>query len=283
MTALSSYRDVQPRPNRVVPRMTLRPTFWPTVITLPALAILVALGGWQLQRMQWKAALIEELQIRGQAPAITLPLDSRIATEDLVYRPVKVTGRFIYEAERHLLNRVRDGKPGFNLVTPFVRADGGPTLMVDRGWVPMDWPDRSDRGDAAEPPAVEVTGIVRTPQPPGWLTPANRPDKNEWYYIDLSAMAGSVGVLPFVDYYIYATAEKPLPEDPATPGAEAAEGAPAADTAAEYPIPNVWRITLPNNHLSYAITWFALAAALLAVYVIYHLRREPAADGDGRG
>ena len=267
--------------------MTFRPTFWPTVVTVPALAVLVALGGWQLYRMQWKTALIDELRIRGRAPAIELPVDTRIATSDLLYRPVRVSGRFIRDAERHLLNRVHDGTPGINLVTPLVRSDGGPTLMVDRGWAPMDWPASPDRADSAEAPEVEVTGIVRAPEPPGWLTPANRPDKNEWYYLDLSAMAGSVGVLPFVDYYIYATGEAPVIRDPANGETEASTGK-AAPGAAEtrpapaFPIPNTWQIELPNNHLSYAITWFSLAVALLVIYLVYHARLGPSKPGRGR-
>ncbi len=258
------------------------------MITMPALVVLVALGGWQLQRMQWKAELIEELQIRGRAPAIKLPVDTRIPGADLVYRPVRVTGHFLHDAERRLLNRVRDGKPGINLVTPFVRADGGPTLMVDRGWVPMDWPAAAAR--AADTPSrqVEVTGIVRVPEAPGWLTPANRPDKNEWYYIDLAAMAGSVGVLPFVDYYIFTTGEAPVSPGSDNAGAAAAASGGTEGDAAEmrseeaYPVPNTWRIELPNNHLSYAITWFALAAALLAVYIVYHVRRPAGENADDR-
>jgi surfeit locus 1 family protein len=253
------------------------------------LAALVALGAWQLHRMQWKAELIEELQIRGSAPAISLPVDSRIPTSDLLYRPVRVTGRFIYDAERHLLNRVRGGTPGINLMTPLLRADGGPTLMVDRGWAPMDWPSRADRADPYEGKEVEVTGIVRRPEPPGWLAgwlrPANRPNKNEWYYVDLAAMAGSVGVLPFVDFYIYATGEAPAVAAPANgegAAAEEASGKEETRPAPEFPIPNTWQADLPNNHLSYAITWFALAAALLAVYFVYHSRRETGDDlGDG--
>jgi surfeit locus 1 family protein len=228
------------------------------------------------------------LQIRGGAPAIPLPVDSRIPTSDLRYRPVRITGRFIYDAERHLLNRVHAGTPGINLMTPFVRSDGGPTLMVDRGWAPMDWPAGADPTGTAGAREVEVTGIVRTPEPPGWLTPANRPDKNEWYYVDLSAMAGSVGVLPFVDYYIYATGEAPAVPEPANGDTAAAAdggvvpGEAEAQAAPAFPIPNTWRVELPNNHLSYAITWFALAAALLAVYLVYHAQRGSREDGDGR-
>lgn len=235
--------------------MQFRPKLWPTVMTLPMLAVLISLGVWQLYRMEWKGALIEEVRIRSAAPPILLPVDDRIPAADLVHRPVRIVGRFMHESEMHLLNRVREGKPGLNLVTPFVRSDGGPTLLVDRGWVPMDWPGTANAEEGPEDQEIEVTGIVRVPAAPGWLIPANRPDENEWYSIDLSAMAGSVGILPFVDYYIYATGESPPVPD--------------------YPIPNVWKIDLPNNHLSYAITWFSLAVALVVIYFLYHARAAP--------
>lgn len=269
--------------------MKFRPTLWPTVTVLPALAILLSLGVWQLYRMQWKTGLIEELQVRSAAPAITLPVDSRIPAADLLYRPVRITGRYIYDAELHLLNRVHNGKPGINLITPFVRSDGGPTLMVNRGWAPLDWNSRGGGPGTLDTPQIEVTGIVRPPSPPGWFTPANRPEKNEWYYIDLAAMAASVGVLPFVDYYVYATDEAPVPQTPteskAPPAEEKAPGeakAPAGPEAAapSYPIPNTWEVMLPNNHLSYAITWFSLAAVLLVVYFAYHARHSASADSD---
>lgn len=272
-----------------VPSVAFRATLWPTAVTVPALAILIALGGWQLYRMQWKAALINEMQIRGRGPTIQLPVDSRIAPADLLNRPVRVTGRYIHDAESYLLNRVRDGTPGVDVITPFVRADGGPTLMVNRGWAPFDWPDGKDRAAAVVDQEVEVMGIVRVPGSPGWLTPQNRPDKNEWYYLDLSAMAGSVGVLPFVDYYIFAIGEVPLASEREAEKASVGEGGDSGAGAARslpartYPVPNTWRTDLPNNHLSYAITWFALAAALLAVYFVYHLRLSPDNQTDGSG
>jgi len=266
--------------------VTARTTFWPTVIAVPAIAVLVGLGGWQLYRMQWKAALIDELRIREQAPTIPLPLDNRIPASDLLFRPVRVTGRYIHDAETYLLNRVHDGRPGINVITPFVRADGGPTLMVNRGWAPLDWPTSAERTAAAEDREIEVTGVVRAPDPPGWLTPQNRPDKNEWYYLDLSAMAGSVGVLPFVDYYIYATGEAPVAPAPAKGEDADADTVPAPDRAEtppvpKYPIPNAWHTDLPNNHLSYAITWFALAAALLVIYFVHRVKHTSGTEMDG--
>lgn len=231
--------------------MQFRPTFWPTVITAAALAVTVGLAVWQgFFRLEEKTSLIEELQTRGAGPVIPLPIDERVPAEDLIFRPVSITGEFMHEAEMHLLNRVHKGVPGINLVTPFRRADGGPTLLVDRGWVPLDWEGTPIPDDGAT--QVTVTGIVRVPEVPGFLIPANEPDRNQWYSIDLAEMAGSAAVLPFIDYYVYATSESPK--------------------VGEYPHPNEWQLNLPNNHLSYAITWASLAAAILAIYVIYHLR-----------
>ncbi len=244
--------------------MQFRPTLWPTAITVPALVILVLMGYWQVQRLQWKTELIRELEIRGAAPAIPLPTDPRIPAEDLVFRKVMVTGRYMHEAEMHLLNRVRDGMPGINIVTPLVRTDGGGTLMVNRGWAPMDWPGTPVGGYGGEPVTIEVTGVVRIAEEPGWLTPGNEPEKNAWYYIDLAGMAAAAGVFPFTDYYIFATGERNL-----------------SDVAAPWlaPDPNEWRIDLPNNHLTYAITWFSLAGVLLVVYAVYHTGRRDADDG----
>lgn len=243
--------------------MQFRPIFWPTLITIPALAILLTLGWWQVQQLQWKTELIQEMEIRGSAPAIPLPNDPRIAAEDLMFRTVTVAGHYMHEAEMHLLNQVRGGVPGIKIITPLVRADGGGTLLVNRGWAPMDWPGTPIVDNDGEPVEVEVTGIVRQPMPPGWLTPRNEPGKNDWYYIDLAGMAAAAGVLPITDYYIFATGEKNLTDAPAPWLA---------------PDPNEWRMDLPNNHLIYAITWFALAGALLTIYVLYHTRRRGTDD-----
>lgn len=244
--------------------MQFRPTFWPTLITIPTLVILMLFGYWQVQRLQWKMELIQELQIRDSGPAIPLLLDARISADDLMYRKVTVTGHYMHEAEMHLLNRVRDGIPGINVFTPLVLANGGATLLVNRGWVPIDWPGTPIEEHGVEPAVVEVTGVVRTPDLPGWVTPGNEPEKNNWYFIDLAGMSAAAGVLPFTDYYVFATGERNLSDKPA-PWLS--------------PDLNEWHVDLPNNHLTYAITWFSLAGALFVIYVIFHTKRRGPDDG----
>lgn len=235
--------------------MRFKLTLWPTLTTLPMLAVLVGLGQWQLDRLDWKAARIDERKARAADLPITLPDAGQIPAADLLYRPVTVTGQYIHDREMYLLNRVLDGKPGVHVITPLIRADNGSVLLVDRGWAPFGWPETNSRPQISEPLVVTVTGIVRPPPPPGWLVPNNRPSENQWYFVDLAAMARTASVPPFTDYYVFATAESPA-------------------GAADYPIANQWRVDLPNNHLSYAITWFALAGVLLLVYLGYHIRRS---------
>lgn len=241
--------------------MRFKPTFWPTLITIPMLTVLVGLGGWQLDRLEWKTARIDERKAHAASPPVTLPYDSNAADDDIFYRPARVTGHYIHDAEMYLLNRVRDGRPGVHVITPLIRRDNGAVLLVDRGWAPFDWPEIRANRAVAGTVEVTVTGIIRPENPRGWLTPDNRPRENQWYFIDLVAMAAKAGAQSTAGYYLFATAEAT-----ATPDAEV--GGP------DWPVANEWKIDLPNDHLSYAITWFALAVVLLLVYFAYHTRRN---------
>jgi surfeit locus 1 family protein len=102
-----------------------------------------------------------------------------------------------------------------------------------------------------------VEGVLSAPGGPGWMQPDNEPGNNRWFWVDIPAMAEAAG-LP---------AAMPLV-------LQAAPGQHAGD----YPVGGRTRVDIPNNHLQYAITWFGLAAALLGIYVLYHLRR-PGDDG----
>lgn len=243
--------------------MKFRPTFWLTVATTLAFALLMYLGWWQVERLQWKTALIAELEIRAAAPAIPLPSDRRIGADDLVYRTVTVTGHYLHESEMHVLNRVRNGIPGIHLFTPLQRDDGEGYVLINRGWVPMDW-----EGTPVEPQnpdrRVEVTGVVRVTEEPGWLTPENQPGRNQWYHPDMDEMAAAAAIVTLGDFYVFATGERGL----------SGKAPPAAG-----PVPNEWKVALPNNHLVYAITWFSLGAVLVIIYLVFSARLRNPEDG----
>ncbi|MDP6708991.1 MAG: SURF1 family cytochrome oxidase biogenesis protein, partial [Alphaproteobacteria bacterium] len=96
--------------------MRFRPTLLPTLMTLPALLVLLGLGGWQLQRLEWKEGLIAERQARLAAAPIALP--PRFDAAPLAHRRVHLAGTFRHEAEIHLGARVHKGISGIEVLTP---------------------------------------------------------------------------------------------------------------------------------------------------------------------
>ncbi len=231
--------------------MTFRPTFWPTVFTVPALAALIALGTWQLHRLQWKQDLLDKLHNRAVASAVAPPA----AGDDLEafeFRRVRVTGTYRLDDELYLVGRSLAGAPGLHILTPLVPADGSTAILVDRGYVPFEGRDPARRPGGQIKGQVTVNGIVRLQKHKGFFVPDNEPAKNSWYYVDIPAMAKKAGLALRPGYYIIADAV-PLPGG--------------------WPKGGQWRLDLPNNHLQYAITWYCLAVALLVIYILYHRQK----------
>ena len=99
----------------------------------PGLALLIALGTWQVHRLEWKTALIESIAARRDLPPVPLPADLDAPSADtLDFTRVALTGRFDHQAEMILLARPRHGHAGSRVILPFVVA-GGPVILVDRG------------------------------------------------------------------------------------------------------------------------------------------------------
>jgi surfeit locus 1 family protein len=240
-----------------------RPTFWPTVLTIAALALLLGLGTWQLQRLSWKTALIDTVRTRMAAAPVPMPatIDDPAAWS---FRPVRVEGRFLHEGELFVAPRTMDGRLGYDVLTPLVRTDAaapGQVVMVDRGWIPEDRRDPSTRPDSRPSGTVAVEGVLRAPAPRGWFQPENDPGGNLWFWTDLPAMAGAAGV------------------DRATVAPVILQAGPG--DADRLPVGGLPSVDIPNNHLQYALTWYGLAAALLAIYLAWH--RRLAESGGRRG
>ena len=108
-----------------------RPAFWPTLISVPALVVLLALGTWQMNRLAWKEGLIRDFAERVNAEALTTapPVG---ALDDLEYRRVRLSGRYLNDQEMFLAGRTFNGRGGWAILTPF-RTDDGALVIVDRG------------------------------------------------------------------------------------------------------------------------------------------------------
>jgi len=228
---------------------SFRPTLWPTLLTIPAVLVLLALGSWQLDRLQSKRAVIAEMETNLAKPPLRLPV-SIADPNGFMFRRVFVTGRFLHDREMHLSVRVRHGRPGVEVVTPLRREDGS-VIMVNRGWVPMDQQKAESRPAGLVAGVVTVKGVLRLDRPKGGFTPENVPEEGLWFHVDLAEMARFAGEDRVLPVLLEAT---------------------FAETPGRYPIGKALVINIRNDHLAYAITWYLLALILVVIYFIYHRR-----------
>jgi surfeit locus 1 family protein len=224
------------------------------VFSVLAFGLLVWLGTWQVQRLQWKEDLIGRLTTQATSePVSVAEVEARAAAgEDVEFMRATATGRFVHDNELFVFTTV-DGEMGWKLVTPLDMGDTG--LLVDRGFIPYDLKPPAARPESRPGGTVTVTGIVR-PHGSGQalFVPDNDIDANIWHWWSLPAMAEAAGVERASPFILQA---------------EAQPGAPAWPRAST-PDPG----DIPNNHLGYAITWYGLAAMLVIVNGLYIFRRR---------
>ncbi|HWT31648.1 MAG TPA: SURF1 family protein [Propylenella sp.] len=242
----------------------------PAIFVLAAIAILVSLGNWQLDRLAWKEALIASATERPAGPVEDLPPLSRWPSLDVgenAYRPFRLSGRFLHEQEALVFTSLTDpngsfGGPGYWVVTPFQLSAGG-VVLVNRGFVPQGRHLPADRSETLGSDPVVVTGLLRPDDSRSFFTPADRPDQNIFYARKIEAIAAAKNlpepVAPFtIDLLADATPPGGLPQ--------------AGET----------RMVFTNNHLGYALTWYGLAGALLAVFLSFAWTRLSGRSDDPR-
>jgi surfeit locus 1 family protein len=223
-------------------RKAARPALWLTVLSLATLVVLVLLGIWQIERRAWKLALIDRVEQRIHAPAQPIPSPASwpaITTANDEYRHVSVTGRFLHDRET-LVQAVTEEGPGYWVLTPLQRGDGT-QVLINRGFVPSERRDVSTRRDGNPDGQVEITGLLRMTEPKGGFLRNNAPEHNRWYSRDVAAIAAARGLQEAAPFFVDADA-----------GSESGGG----------PIGGLTVVRFPNNHLIYALTWFALAFML---------------------
>ncbi|MDX2028137.1 MAG: SURF1 family protein [Alphaproteobacteria bacterium] len=207
---------------------TLR--LWPTFLTLVIFAILAGLGTWQVERLHWKENLIATIEMRMKEAPVDAARFADSAHVD--YRNAYASGIFQNGKEIYTTAISPKGEGGYHVLTP-LRLKKNRYLLVNRGWVPYGkkLPDTRKPGQLSN--TVTIKGILRV-APQGWMQPS---DKQK-----IVRLVSLPEFLPFV-----------LEAD-------------AAPNPGGYPVGGQTRLNLPNNHLGYAITWYALALALLIIY-----------------
>jgi surfeit locus 1 family protein len=231
-------------------------TLIPTLFTIPALIVLIGLGSWQVERLEWKTALIADRTAALSAPPVPAPMTAD-GVAALDFHHVSVTGTFDHTHELYIAALDARGITGWQIVTPLILPDQR-VLLVNRGFVPETKKNPATREAGQIAGETTIEGILRLAlKPTGLIVPENQAKVNFWIYVDLPAMATALGIDPsrLLPYYVEAG---PTPN----PGG--------------FPIGGQTRISLPNDHLQYAITWYGFAVTLIVVYFVYHYRKpEP--------
>ncbi len=233
-----------------------RPLLGATIATLIALSILIGLGFWQIERLHWKLNLIATITERMVAPAVPAPDESTWATLDLKaleYHHLKLTGHYLNDRELHYFAQNDEGTSGFDIITPFVVDDSGkadaPIVLVDRGFVPKERKDASTRLRGQIESPTTVTGVARKPQARGIFSASDDAAGNMWFTRDPAAMGAALKLAHVAPFYIEADATPNL---------------------GGFPVGGRTQVTIRNEHLQYALTWFGLAFVLLVIYFSYH-------------
>jgi cytochrome oxidase assembly protein ShyY1 len=220
------------------------------VFTLVVIGVLVALGVWQLQRRVEKHALIAALTERLGAAAMPLPPPaqwSALNPDNDEFRRVTVTAAFRDAPDAKVFTSGSALRPDVKTLGTFVFAPAalseGATIVIDRGFVP----DGSSAADTSHQP-MTLTGYLRFPEKPGWITPAPDLNKRVWYARDHLDMAKALSWGPVAPFYI--DLESPAP-------------------SSGLPKPGPLEVHLRDEHLQYAITWFGLAAVVAIAFAIW--------------
>jgi surfeit locus 1 family protein len=254
---------------------------WPTLVAIAGLAVLVALGNWQMRRKVWKEDLIA--RIEQGARSAPIPLAAVLASPDpaaFEFRRVRLEGRFDHAGEFHVWWPGSQG-PAWSIVTPLQLAPpGGPlsgqparVVLVVRGVVPEARRSASARPAGQVAGDVEIVGRVRLGGT-NWATPEPDPVRNQWFAYDLARMRKLSAAR-------LAPGAAPGPAEAAVqlvaPVLVEAEAATGGEDA---PRPVLNAVNLSNRHLAYALTWYGLALTLLGVYLAFAVSRLRAANGD---
>jgi surfeit locus 1 family protein len=214
----------------------------PLLFGLIGIAVLIGLGVWQLQRLEWKTGVLARIEARISAEPVEIPPAPDEASDQ--YRRVRASGR-TGAGEIHVYTANASGAVGYRVIAPFTLGDGR-MILLDRGFVPL-----AAKDAPREIGPAEVEGSLLWPD--DGASESSPPDleKNIWITRDVSSVAAALGTLPVL-----------LVVETSQPA-----GGPA-------PLPVT--INIPNNHLDYALTWFGLALAWagMTLYLLWRIKRR---------
>ena len=204
--------------------------------------VFCALGTWQLYRLQWKLELIGE---------ITFGLDSSpIEYSNSIkknYQRVQAQGKFDFDKQIYLYSLNDNGKPGYDVVTPF-RTNKNENVLINRGWINKELKGNPNINSELLN-EQKIFGLLRKIYKPNMFKPDNDLKNNIWFSINLEDLKETTGE-QFNEFVIF-----------------------LEDNQTKTPLPKKISIDVPNNHLKYAITWYSISISII-IYYLYFRRKK---------
>ena len=206
------------------------------------ITLFCALGTWQLYRLQWKLELISE---------ITSGLDSKpIEYSNSIkknYQRVTSKGKFNFDDQIYLYSLNEKGKPGYDVITPF-STNKNEKVLINRGWIERELKGNLDINSKTNS-EQRIVGLLRKIYKPNMFKPSNDTVNNVWFSINLEELKEVTGE-QFNEFVIF-----------------------LEDNQAKTPLPKKISIDVPNNHLKYAITWYAISISIVFYYLYFRRKK----------
>ena len=223
----------------------MRRLIFPLLLGLVGCGVLIGLGVWQLQRLEWKTAIIAKIEAKIAAPAVELPTSVNADTD--IYLPVVVKGHLL-GPEAFVLTGLNEAGAGFRVIAAFQEAGTGRKIMVDLGFVA-----EADRDFPRPTDEITITGNLNWPAEKDSFTPEPDLLRHVWFAREVERMANVLGTEQVM--VVARTIDPTIP--------------------AMMPLP-VDTKSIPNDHLNYAITWFLLATVWLGMtaLLVWRIRRR---------
>ena len=205
-----------------------------SVFVIFFILVFIALGSWQIIRLNWKNNLILEIEESLKNPPVEL---SKSNAEN--YLKIKTSGSIDFENQIYLYNLNDNGVPGFEVINPF--SVDGKNYLINRGWIPF---DKKDKPEINLVNQNTIVGTLKTQPKANSFKPKNDIKKNYWFTLDRDDIFKYTGK-KFSKYIIYLNGDYSLPK------------------------PKVVTAKISNNHKKYAITWFSMAISILLIYLYF--------------
>jgi surfeit locus 1 family protein len=212
----------------------LKHKFLFSVFTIFFIFVFIALGTWQIIRLNWKNNLISEIENSLKNPPVELSQSNK---ENFL--KIKTSGTINFEKQIYLYNLNDSGTPGFEVINPILIDNEN--YLINRGWIPF---EKKDTPEINTFDQNNIIGTLKTQGRKNIFKPDNDINENYWFSLNREDVLKFTGK-KFSKYIIY------------------------LDGNYQFPRPKKITANISNNHKRYAMTWFSLAISILLLYLYF--------------